>query len=80
MDDALSRSGALMTDDTAPPSTPSFALAVLMPRISALMRAAMVHRVCVHVGDRVRPGQALFEVRVDLSDGSAQDRPPVSYY
>jgi hypothetical protein len=67
------------TVDPAASSRPVL-LPLSMPRIGNLMRSALVHRLCIAAGDLVRIGQVLLEVRVDLSDGTAQDCPPISYY
>lgn len=55
-------------------------LSLLLPRVGAQMSSGTVHRVVAAVGDALRPGAPLIEVRVDLESDKAQDCPPLYFF
>jgi pyruvate/2-oxoglutarate dehydrogenase complex dihydrolipoamide acyltransferase (E2) component len=55
-------------------------LVLNMPRVGEAMRAGTVHRIIAKPGEALRPGTALLEVRVDLSQSKAQDCPPLFFF
>ena len=55
-------------------------LSVIMPRVGAPMHQGSIHRIIANVGDELRPGTPLLEVRVDFGSANAQDCPPLSFF
>jgi len=55
-------------------------LALKMPRVGEQMHEGMIHKILAKVGDALRPGTPLLEVRVDLGAAKAQDCPPLLFF
>ena len=55
-------------------------LSLALPRMGELTRPGTVRRVLARVGDALRPGAPLLEVRVDLDGASARDCPATIFY
>jgi pyruvate/2-oxoglutarate dehydrogenase complex dihydrolipoamide acyltransferase (E2) component len=55
-------------------------LSLALPRVGAQMRQGTIHRLVAAVGEDLRPGSALLEVRVDLDSDQAQDCPPLYFF
>jgi hypothetical protein len=55
-------------------------LSLTMPRVGAQMRQGQIHKLLVRVGDALKPGTPLLEVRVDLGSANAQDCPPLFFF
>jgi ethanolamine utilization microcompartment shell protein EutS len=55
-------------------------LTVALPRIGTQPQQVTLHRLIAVPGAELKPGTALFEVRVDLGAASAQDCPPLSFF
>jgi hypothetical protein len=55
-------------------------LSLALPRMGELTRPGTVRRVMARVGDALRPGAPLLEVRVDLDEINARDCPATIFY
>lgn len=55
-------------------------LALTMPRVGAQMQQGQIHKLLTKVGDALKPGTPLLEVRVDLGSSQAQDCPPLFFF
>jgi hypothetical protein len=55
-------------------------LSLALPRMGELTRPGTVRRVLARVGDALRPGAPLLEIRVDLDGTNARDCPAVILY
>ena len=55
-------------------------LSLSLPRVGAQMRQGTIHKLIAKVGDELRPGVPLLEVRVDLGAAKAQDCPPLFFF
>jgi hypothetical protein len=55
-------------------------LALRLPRVGDRMQRGTVRRLIAHVGEALRPGTPLLEVRVDLDQDEAQDCPPLFFF
>lgn len=55
-------------------------LSLTLPKVGSLMQEGTIHRLVANVGDELRPGSPLLEVRVDLGVGSVQDCPPLFFF
>jgi pyruvate/2-oxoglutarate dehydrogenase complex dihydrolipoamide acyltransferase (E2) component len=55
-------------------------LSFAMPKAGAQMHRGTIHRLVANVGDELRPGVPLLEVRVDLETDQAQDCPPLYFF
>lgn len=55
-------------------------LSLSLPRVGAHMRQGLIHKLMANVGDELRPGVPLLEVRVDLGAVMAQDCPPIFFF
>jgi hypothetical protein len=54
--------------------------ALTMPRVGAQMQQGQIHKLLAKVGDALKPGTPLLEVRVDLGGANAQDCPPLFFF
>jgi pyruvate/2-oxoglutarate dehydrogenase complex dihydrolipoamide acyltransferase (E2) component len=54
-------------------------LSLILPKVGAQMNRGTIHRLVAGVGDELRPGVPLLEVRVDLESDQAQDCPPLYF-
>ena len=55
-------------------------LSLVLPRMGEFSRPGIVRRVMARVGDALRPGAPLMEVRIDLDEANARDCPAVIIY
>jgi|SRR5450631_2377575 len=55
-------------------------LSFIMPRVGAQMDQGSIHKIIASVGDELRPGTPLLEIRVDFGSAKAQDCPPLSFF
>ena len=55
-------------------------LSLTLPKIGAQMHQGTIHRLIAKIGDELRPGTPLMEVRVDLGAGQVQDCPPLFFF
>jgi pyruvate/2-oxoglutarate dehydrogenase complex dihydrolipoamide acyltransferase (E2) component len=55
-------------------------LSLALPKVGAQMSRGAIHRVVAGVGDELRPGVPLLEVRVDLDSDKAQDCSPLYFF
>jgi hypothetical protein len=55
-------------------------LSLKLPAAGAQAGQGSIHRLIARVGDELRPGTALMEVRVDLGSQKAQDCPPLYFF
>lgn len=55
-------------------------LSLALPKVGAQMSRGTIHRLVHTVGDELRPGVPLLEVRVDLESDKAQDCPPLYFF
>jgi pyruvate/2-oxoglutarate dehydrogenase complex dihydrolipoamide acyltransferase (E2) component len=55
-------------------------LALALPKLGAQMNRGTIHRLVAVVGDELRPGVPLLEVRVDLEPDKAQDCAPLYFF
>ncbi len=55
-------------------------LSLALPKVGAQMSRGTIHRLAAGVGDELRPGVPLLEVRVDLESDQAQDCPPLYFF
>jgi pyruvate/2-oxoglutarate dehydrogenase complex dihydrolipoamide acyltransferase (E2) component len=53
---------------------------LVLPKVGAQMSRGTIHRLSAGVGDELRPGVPLLEVRVDLDSSKAQDCPPLFFF
>lgn len=54
-------------------------LSLNLPKVGSLMREGTVHRLVARVGDELRPGSPILELRVDLGVRT-QDCPPLFFF
>jgi pyruvate/2-oxoglutarate dehydrogenase complex dihydrolipoamide acyltransferase (E2) component len=55
-------------------------LSLNMPKVGAGMTQGTIHRLVAAVGDELRPGVPMLEVRVDLESDKVQDCPPLYFF
>jgi pyruvate/2-oxoglutarate dehydrogenase complex dihydrolipoamide acyltransferase (E2) component len=55
-------------------------LSLALPKLAAQTSRTTVHRLVAGVGDELRPGVPLLEVRVDLESDKTQDCPPLYFF
>ncbi len=55
-------------------------LSLSLPRVGAQMHQGTIHKIIAKVGDELKPGTPLLEVRVDLGAAKAQDCPPLFFF
>jgi pyruvate/2-oxoglutarate dehydrogenase complex dihydrolipoamide acyltransferase (E2) component len=55
-------------------------LSLTLPKIGVQMQQGIIHKLIAKVGDELRPGTPLLEVRVDLGADKAQDCPPLFFF
>jgi hypothetical protein len=55
-------------------------LSLSLPKMGDHLLGATVHRILARVGDELRPGTPLLEVRADLGAAGQQDCPPVQSF
>jgi pyruvate/2-oxoglutarate dehydrogenase complex dihydrolipoamide acyltransferase (E2) component len=55
-------------------------LSLILPKVGTQMSRGTIHRLVASIGDELRPGTPLVEVRVDLDSSMAQDCPPLYFF
>jgi len=55
-------------------------LSLNLPKVGSQMHSGTIHRLVAGIGDVLRPGVPLLEVRVDLESDKAQDCPPLYFF
>ena len=55
-------------------------LVLTMPRVGAQMQQGQIHKLLAKVGDALKPGTPIIEVRVDLGAANGQDCPPLFFF
>lgn len=55
-------------------------LSLTLPKIGPQMYQGTIHKLIAKIGDELRAGTPLMEVRVDLGTGQVQDCPPLFFF
>lgn len=55
-------------------------LSLALPKVGTQMSIGTIHRLVASIGDELRPGVPLLEVRVDLDSDQVQDCPPLYFF